>query len=125
MKAYSRHTFWLGLVFALALALLAGAPAMAQNADDGDVPPPTVNVTLEKKTPEVVITTIGDRYAVSKQDTVIVGPDGKDVKLIDLAVPCDVQLTYHADKGVNVADLITVKNVSASATKDFTHERPE
>lgn len=130
-KEYQRNRFprpmvWMG--FTLLLLLLALAPWSAATAgadDEKDAAPLTVSVTLDKKTPEVVITTVGDRYAVSKQATTIVGLDGRQVDYFDLAVPCDARLVYHQDQGVNQADLITIVRISSSATRDFAYERPE
>lgn len=126
MNALFRHTLRMGfavLLLTLTLAAWSAVPAVAD--DEVEAAPPTVSVTLDKKTPEVVITNAGDRYTVSKQETIIVGLDGRQVDYIDLSVPCDAQVVYHPDDGGNQADLITVVRVSSNATKNFFHERPE
>lgn len=126
MNALCRHRYWLGLVIAVALTLAPCTAALAAPDNDAaDVAPPTVEVTLEKKTRQVVITNVGDRYAVSKQETTIVGPDGKQVEYPDLLVPCDVTVTYHMENGARKADLITITRISSSAKRDFFSERPE
>jgi hypothetical protein len=52
---------------------------------------------FEKKTSQVVITTIGDRYAADDKATVIVGLGGQQVFYLDFIVPCDARLhhSYH------------------------------
>lgn len=126
MKALVRHNQWLGLVLAAALIMIFwGAAFGAENNDDLETPPPSAKVTIDKKTTQVVITTIGDRYGVDEKATVIVGLNGRQVDYLDLLVPCDAVVTYHSDNGSNMVDLIQITGISATAKKDFFIERLE
>jgi hypothetical protein len=62
---------------------------------------------------------------VDEKATVIVGLDGRQVDYFDLMVPCNAVVTYHSENGSNVADLIQITGISATAKKDFFAERPE
>lgn len=126
MKALVRHKQWLGLVLAAALMMIPWSAAFGAGDDDEiETPPPSAKVTIEKKTSKVVITTIGDRYAVDEKGTMIVGLDGQQVDYLDMLVPCDAAVTYHSENGFNMADLIQITSISVSAKKDFFIERPE
>ena len=126
MKALKRHKQWLGLLLAAALIMTPwGAAFGAEGDDELETPPPSAEVTIDKKTTQVVITTVGDRYGVDEKATVIVGLDGRQVDYLDLLVPCDAVVTYHSENGANMADLIQITGISATAKKDFFIERPE
>jgi hypothetical protein len=125
MNALSKHKLWLGLILAAALVMVPCGAVFAAQDDDKEAPPPTAKVTLDKKTTEVVITTIGDRYAVYERGTVIVGLEGQQVDYIDLPVPCDAVVTYRTEEGSQTALMIQITKISANAKKDFFQERPE
>lgn len=126
MNAFSGHKRWLGFILAAALVFAYWGTALAVEQDDeNEVPPPTAEVTLDRKTTEVVISTGGDRFKVDKKATVIVSLDGRQVDFQDLLVPCDVVVTYHNEEDSQMADLIRVTRISAGASKDFFQERPE
>lgn len=126
MKALSKHSLWLGLILAVvfAMVLCGGTFALADD-DDKETPPPTIKVTLDKKTTEVVITTVGDRYAVDEKGTVIVGLEGQQVDFLDLPVPCDAVVTYRIENGSRMAHLIQITSISGNAKTDFIYERTE
>jgi hypothetical protein len=128
MKALVRKRQWLGLLLAVVALLMTSWGAAASDAGEDDAletPPPSAEVTIAKKTSQVVITTIGDRYGVDEKETVIVGPDGRVVDYPDLPVPCDAIVTYHSERGSDMADLIQITTLSAMANKEFSIERPE
>lgn len=126
MNALSGHKRWLGFILAAVLVFVYWGTARAVEQDDeNEVPPPTAEVTIDRKTTEVVISTGGDRFKVDEKATVIVGLEGQQVDFQDLPVPCDVVVTYHHAKGSQMADLIRVTRISAGASKDFFQERPE
>jgi hypothetical protein len=126
MKALVRHKQWLGLLLAAALIMIPWGAAFGAGEDDElETPPPSAEVTIDKKTSQVVITTIGERYGVDEKETVMVGPDGRELNYLDLPVPCDAVVTYHTENGSNRADLIQITRISSTAKKDFFIERPE
>ena len=125
MNALVKHKLWLAMVMVTLLVVIPGGALFAADAEDGEVEPPSVNVTLDKKTPEVVITTGGQRYKILEQGTVIVGLDGQQVELADLSVPCDARIVYVIENGAREALLITMTSVSANASMQFIYERPE
>jgi hypothetical protein len=126
MKALVRHKQWLGLLLAAVLIMIPwGAAFGAEEDGELEIQPPSAEVTINKKTSRGVITSIGDRYGVDEKATVIVGLDGRQVDYFDLLVPCDAVVTYHSENGSNMADLIRITGISATAKKDFFIERPE
>jgi serine protease inhibitor ecotin len=126
MNAFSGHKRWLGCILAAALVFVLWGTALAVEQDDeNEVPPPTAELTLDRKTTEVVISTDGDRFKVDEKATVIVGLERQQVDYQNLLVPCDVVVTYHLEKGAKTADLIRITRISATAKKDFFQERPE
>ncbi|MCJ8499308.1 hypothetical protein [Desulfatitalea alkaliphila] len=121
------------LAFLLLLAtLIAPALSLAQtNYHQGPeaapaeqaVPLPQVEVTLQNKTLQSVISSIGDRFVINSR-TLIVGPDGKELGTANLAVPCEAKVTYSTHKRKKTARRIDVIRVGANATTRMTSEVP-
>lgn len=81
-------------------------------------------VVIQKKTPEVIISSILERFLVS-ESTIIVGMDGKQVLYRNMLVPCEAEVTYVATGGEISAHRIKIKRIGAQAKKHFFFERPE
>lgn len=75
----------------------------------------TQQVTLQKKTAKMVMSTIGERYQIGPA-TLIIGQDGEQVHIDKLMVPCDVKLTYEAKSDGKTVHRIAVLNVHEGAS---------
>lgn len=99
-------------------------PALGDN--EASQPQPKLNqvkVTITKKSLQHIFT-IGRNYAVNKE-TLIVGKDGKEVKLKKMLVPCDVVVSYRMENGARTAKRIDIKRVSSGASWQWVAEQPE
>lgn len=75
----------------------------------------TQQVTLQKKTAKMVMSTIGERYQIGPA-TMIIGQDGEQVHIDKLMVPCDVKLAYETGANGKLAHRIAVLNVHEGAS---------
>jgi hypothetical protein len=82
-----------------------------------------VSVMIYKKSLQHVFTR-GPIFAVNKE-TLIVGTDGKEVKLKKMLVPCDVVVSYRIENGTKTAKRIDIKRVAANAGWQWIAEQPE
>lgn len=82
-----------------------------------------VSVVIYKKSLQRVFTR-GPNYAVNKE-TLIVGTDGKEVKLKKMLVPCDAVVSYRIVNGTPTATRIDIKRVAANAGWQWSAEQPE
>lgn len=81
------------------------------------------NVSIEKKSMQHIFT-LGKDYAINAE-TVIVGSDGKEIKLKKMLVPCDAEVLYLIENGVRTAKRINVKRVASDASWQWISEKPE
>lgn len=102
-KRYHQSIVALGMAAAALILFLAPdfSAAASQkrgptHTEGGDVSAqlPVQKVTITRKTIDMVISNIGDRYAVDRE-TIIAGLDGQQVSIRELLVPCDVEITYE------------------------------
>ena len=84
---------------------------------------PMRKVTIEKKSLIEVITTVGDSYAVSHYETMIIGVDGKQVSIRRMPVPCDAEVYFERKNGVRKARRIQITQVWPNATWQRTATR--
>jgi hypothetical protein len=82
-----------------------------------------VNVTIEKKSLQHIFA-LRSKFAVNKE-TLIVGTDGKEVKLKKMLVPCDVVVSYLIEKGTPTAKRIDIQRVAFDASWQWIAEHPE
>lgn len=80
-------------------------------------------VTIEKKSLKHIFT-YGNSFAVNAE-TVIVGTDGKEVKLKKMLVPCDAEVLYLIENGIRTAKRIDIKRVASDASWQWSYEKPE
>ncbi|MDA8142185.1 MAG: hypothetical protein M0036_26360 [Desulfobacteraceae bacterium] len=83
-----------------------------------------VEVTIARKSLEVITTTGGDKYYLS-DNTIVVGMDGNQVSIRKMLVPCDVELAYRTEAGKRWAERIDIKRVSSNASSLWISNRPE
>ena len=81
-------------------------------------------VTIQKKTPDVIISSTFQRYQVSDA-TLVVGLDGEQVLYRNMLVPCEAEVTYVTNAGKRTVHRIQIKQIGDQATKHFFYERPE
>ena len=81
-------------------------------------------VTIEKKVLEAVITNVGDRYRVS-DETIITNPEGRQVSIREMLVPCDAEITYKTENGKRVAQRIKTTRLGSDTTWKWGADRPE
>lgn len=127
---FLRGLSWLGI---LLLVLLWGGAASADPAgnagaplsEEGQVvePLPVVDMTIARKTEKRIISNMGDSYALS-QGTIIVGQNGRQVRLEQMPVPCDAKVTYKIVQGVRYAFRIQILWVGSDATNELILEVP-
>ena len=113
--------------FLCAAPAWAGSPGQRHklvNQDEGQQPQYSkVSITISKKSLKHIFA-IGKTLAVN-QETVILGPDGKEVSLKKMLVPCDAEVFYLIEKGVPTAKRIKIKSVAASASWQWESEHPQ
>jgi hypothetical protein len=85
---------------------------------------PVAKVTIQKKVIEAVITNAGDRYIVSKE-TIVTNPEGQQVSIRKMLVPCDVEITYKTEKGKRVAQRIATIRIGRNSTWKWEADKPE
>ncbi|MEJ2157510.1 MAG: hypothetical protein P8X96_19440 [Desulfobacteraceae bacterium] len=85
---------------------------------------PVAKVTIQKKLLEAVITNVGDRFKVSKE-TIITNPEGQQVSIREMLVPCDAEISYKTEKGERVAQRIATIRIGRNSTWKWEAEIPE
>lgn len=85
---------------------------------------PVAKVTIQGKVLEAVITNVGDRFGVTKE-TIITNPEGQQVSIREMRVPCDAEITYKTVKGKRIAQRIATIRISSNSTWKWQVERPE
>lgn len=136
-KRTFHRTSWLGLIMLGVLFLagatftepldaspLAGTAKTNDAKNDAKKDRSVANVHISKKTDIRVITSGGVHYRLSKA-TMIVGEDGKQVKLVDMKVPCDAKITYSDVKGRKMALRIKITYTSSNANSQMEYEIPQ
>ncbi len=120
-------TIGMALLFlAFSVSATAAPPKSVRNNEEGGglgVVISKANVTISKKSLQWVYT-LGGKFKVSPE-TLIIGPDGKEVGLKEMLVPCDVQVSYAVEKGRRVAFRIDIKRIADGAAWQWTSETPE
>ena len=87
-----------------------GFPEPAQKSLDR-----SATLTISGKTADVIL--IGERHFAVTETTVIIDMKGKNIRLSDLAVPCDAEIEYRLIMDENPLALkITVKKLLEGAT---------
>jgi hypothetical protein len=132
----SKHPlFWGAAAAILAVMIwLVAAPSWAGppkgihtlegNEESGQQPPLSkTRVTIRKKSLQHIFT-YSSKFAVNKE-TLIVGTDGKEVKLKKMLVPCDAVVSYQIEKGVPTAKRIDIQRVASDAGWQWVAEHPE
>jgi hypothetical protein len=122
------------LLLVLSLAALPINGAIADTADKGPYANgqegqvlntmPLTTASIEKKTLEAVITTIGERFKLSKE-TVITDLNGKQVSIRQMLVPCDAEITFETQNGVRVAQRIKILRLGRDSRWQWDADRPE
>jgi hypothetical protein len=122
------------LLLVLSLAALPINGAIADTADKGGYANgqegqvlntmPLTTASIEKKTLEAVITTIGERFKLSKE-TVITDLNGKQVSIRQMLVPCDAEITFETQNGVRVAQRIKMLRLGRDSRWQWDADRPE
>ena len=114
------------IVAALCAPAAADRPAghLRHLPGEGPRPVPVKSVVIEKKMLGAVVTTTGATYAIDHQ-TIIVGPDGGQVSILRLLVPCDAELTVEKHNGVRTARRVQVVRTHARARWQWTGRQPE
>lgn len=82
------------LCFVLTLGLPAKADSDQPLSGDSVTQLSKKKETLQKKSSNMVSTYAGKKYAINS-DTLIVGKDGRQVKIDYLLVPCEAELIYE------------------------------
>lgn len=119
-------------VAAVFLLILAAAPSATADRKPGwkgeEGQPrfalPVDEVTIEKKTLNEVITNTGREYALST-GTIIVDPDGQQVSIRKMLVPCEAEVTYSGSGNKREATRIQVKLVHSNASWQWTAKEAE
>jgi hypothetical protein len=122
------------LLLVLSLAALPINGAIADTADKGGYANgqegqvlntmPLTTASIEKKTLEAVITTICERFKLSKE-TVITDLNGKQVSIRQMLVPCDAEITFETQNGVRVAQRIKMLRLGRDSRWQWDADRPE
>lgn len=132
---HERHLFWRGVIFAIlmmmwgvsatswAVASEHRSQAIESNDQHQQQSLSQVSVAIYKKSLKHVFTR-GPNFAVNKE-TLIVGTDGKEVKLKKMLVPCDAVVSYRIENGTKTAKRIDIKRVAADAGWQWIAEQPE
>jgi hypothetical protein len=123
-----------GLLLVLALLILPMTSALAGTGntsgravnEEGQrvISDPMVKVTIQSKVLEAVITDVGDRFQVSGE-TIITNPDGRQVSIRKMLVPCDAEITYKTENGKRIAQRIKTIRLSQDTTWKWGADRPE
>jgi len=95
-----------------------------REGDEHVINDPVARVTIEKKVLEAVITNVGDRYRVS-DETIITNPEGRQVSIRQMLVPCDAEITYKTENGKRVAQRIKTTRLGNDTTWKWGADRPE
>lgn len=128
-----KSTLLLGgvLLAVLLLAGLASAESRDQDqrirlSEDGKpiAKDPVASETVVKKTPQRLVTFGGKSYGLSK-DTIIVGQNGRQVRLKNLLIPCDVRIVYRWVKGKRKALRVKVLRFASDAKNEMSYDIPE
>lgn len=94
---------------------LFAAGASAEGKPEKTTQLSTQQVTIAKKTAEMVMSTIGERYQIS-EGTLIIGLEGEQVSIGKLLVPCDVKLTYEINTDGRLVHRMVVLNIHEGAS---------
>jgi hypothetical protein len=73
------------------------------------------SVTIKSKTRKKITTSAYSQFAVTT-GILIYGPDGIEVSLEDLQVPCEAEVVYMRENGKVIAKRINVKHIWPNAT---------
>lgn len=85
----------------------------------GDIRLSRENVTLQKKNSTMVSTRMGKRFKVSDA-TMIIGPDGEQVQIRYLLVPCEASVVYKTEAdGTCLLHRIEVLSIQENATNEM------
>ena len=105
----------------LALLLLAGSVLATESGDTGVVR--NKLLIINTKTDHAVI--VGERKFVVTEDTAIFNMHGKQIPLIDLAVPCEATVQYRLimDKSPVVTRVQVKKNLPGATVSPLLHQR--
>ncbi len=127
-----RRPWWCLLCIAMVMGLVA-TPIWASsrtkrhapvNQEEGVQPSyMKANITIQKKSLKHVFA-YGDTFAINAE-TLIVGSDGKEIKLKKMLVPCDAEVLYLIENGKPTAKRINVKSVASDAGPQWTAEHPQ
>ena len=107
----SRIAFWFIIAMFVMIAYPGtGFPEPAQKSLDR-----SATLTISGKTADVIL--IGERHFAVTETTVIIDMKGKNIRLSDLAVPCDAEIEYRLIMDEDPLALkITVKKLLEGAT---------
>lgn len=130
----NRKLPWMSLL--CIMALIAGLTASQTWAssrnkrhaqvNEEEAQPPSymkADITIQQKSLQHVFT-YGKDFAVNSE-TVIVGANGKEVKLKKMLVPCDAEVLYLIENGEPTAKRINIKRVASDANWQWVSEKPE
>jgi hypothetical protein len=122
------------LLLILVVSILPMTSALAENSgksseaasEEGPraISDPVVKVTIQTKMLEAVITNVGDRFQVSKE-TIITNPEGRQVSIRKMLVPCDAEIIYKTEKGKRIAQRIKTIRLGRNTTWKWDADRPE
>lgn len=124
---------YLPALLALLLVVLLAVPVTADRDahrakgaihERSDTPLPVVAVTIDRKSAGSVTTNVGDTYGVGS-DTMIVNPDGRQVSIRKMLIPCEAEVTYGTENGARKATRIDIKQVGNNPTWRWSAARPE
>lgn len=87
-------------------------------------PESKTKATITEKTLETVTTNIGDRFALS-DETIITNPDGQQVSIRKMRVPCDAEISFEIIKGKRTAQRINVVSIENGASWQWTSKQPD
>jgi hypothetical protein len=135
VELHEKHSLWWGAIFAtLMMMWFVAAPSSAAASEDRRQTLENndqyqqqnlsqVTAVIYKKSLQHVFTR-GPNFAVNKE-TLIVGTDGKEVRLKKMLVPCDAVVSYRIENGTPTATRIDIKRVAANANWQWIAEQPE
>ena len=106
------------LFFSLASVINAGTDARRSMDKENGAEETRLSiqqVTIEKKTANVVVSNIGGRYQINSA-TMIIGRDGDQADINALLVPCHAELTYETRGNGKLAHRIVVLGVLEGAS---------
>ena len=133
MRYSTKIDVYLPALLALLLVVLLAAPVAADRDSNrakgaiherSDNPLPVVTVTIDRKSVGSVTTNVGDTYGVGS-DTMIVNPDGHQVSIRKMLIPCEAEVTYGTENGARKATRIDIKQVGNNPAWQWSAPRPE